>query len=568
MRVKAFLTVIITGSVFLFTSCHKVLDQKPIDQITDPQLWQSQTDVVLYTNNFYSQLTSGFSGSNIITGGSWLMSCLTDDAVPANGNSTAQKYYSTSTYDAYYRNISPIWSSRYVYIRRANIYLSKIDGVPGDPQLNKRLKAEVRFLRAYYYYDLVQYYGGVPIITVAQDLIDPTLFPARNTLDSCQRFLISQLDSAANDLPTQYASTDLGRITKQAAWGLKCRVQMMKASSTQSPQDWAAAAATAKSIMDLGANSLLTVASTDSSVLAKNYSSIFSTSNNTEMILSVQHNFNSAELATYFDYNNQSPYYGGLGSTCPTQNLVDDYEMMKTGLAIGVSGSGYNAQNPYVGRDPRFYATILYDGAAFKNRNMQMYNGGLDLVTATGQPYVTNNVTATPTGYYLRKFTNESVAVSGSVAASGYNWPLIRYAEVLLNYAESQNKAVGPDASVQAAVNQVRNRAGMPSVTDGLTQGAMDTVIRHERRIELAFEDHRYWDAKRWATAATWFNSATTLSKKMTITLNATTGVKTYTTGTNYTNSLKVFGARNYFFPIPQSEVDMIGSKLTQNPGW
>jgi hypothetical protein len=493
------------------------------------------------------------------------MSCLTDDAVTANANSTAQKYYSTSAYDAYYRTITPIWGSRYIYIRRANIYLANIDGVPGDPQLNKRLKAEVRFLRAYYYYDLVQYYGGVPIITVAQDAIDSTMFTVRSTLDSCQKFIISQLDSAANDLPTQYASADLGRVTKQAAWGLKCRVQMMKASSTQSPQDWAAAAATAQSIMNLGANSLLTVTSTDSSVLAKNYSNVFSAPNNAEMILSVQHNFNSAELATYFDYNNQSPYYGGLGSTCPTQNLVDDYEMMKTGLAIGVAGSGYNAANPYAGRDPRFYATVLYDGAPFKNRNMQMYNGGLDLVTSTGAPYTTG--TTTPTGYYLRKFTNESIAFSGSVAASGYNWPLIRYAEVLLNYAESQNKAVGPDASVQAAVNQVRTRAGMPQVANNLTQGAMDTVIRHERRIELAFEDNRYWDAKRWGTAATWFNTATTPSRKMSITLNAATGVKTYTPATNYSNS-KVFGARNYLFPIPQIEVDMVGSKLTQNSGW
>ena len=184
---KPYFILIITLGVFLFTSCHKVLDLKPQDQITDPQLWENQSNVVLYTNNFYSQLTSGFGGSNLVTGGAWLMSCLSDDAVPANANSTAQKYYATSTYDAYYRlGVSPIWGSRYTYIRRANIFLSKIDAVPGDPQLNKRLKAEVRFLRAYYYYDLVQFYGGVPIITVAQNVTDSTVFPARNTLDSCQ----------------------------------------------------------------------------------------------------------------------------------------------------------------------------------------------------------------------------------------------------------------------------------------------------------------------------------------------------------------------------------------------
>ncbi|SMO53742.1 RagB/SusD family nutrient uptake outer membrane protein [Solitalea koreensis] len=548
MKTKIFALSILVCGALGFSSCKKGLDLEPNDRLTDQQLWSNQSLVLMYTNNFYSQLPSEFNG---VISSSWLLSSLTDDAMVSSTStsSSSARGIANQLFDANNSPLTSTWNNRYTYIRRANLYLQNIDNVPGDQQLNVRLKAEVRFLRAYYYYDLVQWFGGVPLITTAQNYDDPDLFRPRNTIDECYDFLTSELDLAANDLPSSYSTADAGRITKQAAMALKCRVQMLK-------KDWTSAAATAKAIMDLGKNSLLA-----------NYTSVFTTpaATNTEVILSVQHNNNKDERGTQFDLNTMSPYYGGSGSNCPTQNLVDDYEMKTTGKAITDPTSGYDPTKPYLNRDPRFDATILYDNAVFKSRNMQMYTGGQDVTPNTGLGITTDKIS--PTGYYLKKFTNESLNIMDANVRSSYNWPLIRYAEVLLNYAEAQNEAVGADPSVYNAINAVRQRAGMPVVATGLDQAQMRNVIRHERRIELAFEGFRYWDAKRWKTAEQWFSSTTNPIKKATITYVASTNTRTYdfTKTVTYNRS---FLAKHYLFPIPQAEMIKPGSKLTQNSGW
>lgn len=548
MKTKILALLIIAGGLFGLTSCHKALDLSPKDRITDLELWNNQQLVILHTNYFYSQLRSGFSNS--LTSGQWLFSSLTDDAVAPSATSSARTKWGTNFTTSSNSPANTLWTSssnsRWVNIRRANLYLANIDNVPGDQALNKRLKAEVRFLRAYYYYDLVSFFGAVPIITAAQESTD-SLFLPRNPLPECYNFIMTELDLAANDLPSTYPASDLGRVTKQAAWGLKCRVQMMK-------EDWAGAAATAKAIMDLGANSLVS-----------SYATVFTNkaATNTEILLAVQHNNSKDELGTQFDLYTLPPYFGGQGNNCPTQNLVDEYEMRTTGKPITDPTSGYDETKPYLNRDPRFDATILYDGVTFKGRTMEMFTGGADITV--GGVITANN--ASPTGYYLRKFTSESINPADQNVRSSNNWPLIRYAEILLNYAESQNEAIGPDASVYAAVNAVRQRAGMPQVASGLTQNQMRNVIRHERRIELAFEDHRYWDVKRWKQAVNLFTTTSTPIRKATITRNATTGAKTY----DFTKTItynRTFLERNYLFPIPKTEIDKPGNKLTQSPGW
>lgn len=542
MKVKILLLFVMAGSMLGLAGCHKALDLSPKDRVTDFEMWNDQNMVVLYTNNFYAQIRSGFNNTAFAT--DFLLSSITDDAAVPNTNSRARTMFANPSFDAANSPLNTTWTSRYRYIRNANIYLAQIDQVPGDKELNKRLKAEVRFLRAYYYYDLVSFFGQVPVITTAQELTDSLFYP-RNSLTECYDFLGTELDLAANDLPTVYPANEIGRITRQAAWALKCRVQMMK-------QDWAGAAATAKAIMDLKVNSLL-----------PNYANVFTTANNAEMILSVQHNSKLEELGSKFDYYTLSPYYGGLANNCPTQNLVDDYEMQATGLPVSAAGSGYDATKPYAGRDPRFYATILYDDAVFKSRKMEMFTGGADVTP--GGFITTSNIT--PTGYFLKKFTNEGTNVLDPNARSGYNWPLIRYAEILLNYAEAQNEAIGPDATVYDAVNLVRQRAGMPKVAADLSQGQMRSVIRHERRIELAFEDFRYWDVKRWKLAENLFSNTTNPIRKVTITRNPTTGVKTYSYS-NITNYNRLFQVKHYLFPIPKDEMLKPGNKLSQNEGW
>jgi hypothetical protein len=544
MRTYLYQLLVITAGVTGLASCHKALDLTPTNQVTDMQLWSNQGLVVSYANNFYAQLRSGF---NSPIASNFLMASITDDAVVPSPSSPARTTFDNPSYTASNSPLNPVWASRYSYIRRANLYLAHIDGVPGDPQLNRRLKAEVRFLRAYYYYDLVCFFGGVPLITEAQNATDSVFLP-RNSLSECYNWINGQLDSAAMDLPTTYPATDAGRVTKQAAWGLKCRVQMMN-------QDWVSAAATAKTIMNMGVNSLL-----------PNYTAVFTTKNNAEMLLSVQHDDQSTELGTLFDKHTMSPYYGGEGNNCPTQNLVDDYQMQATGLAIAAAGSGYDPSNPYKGRDPRFAATVLFDSSVFKGRYMQLYTGGADITVNNLIGVVPDRIT--PTGYYLRKFSNEAYDPNGDPnARSSYNWPLIRYAEILLNYAESQNEAVGPDVDVYIAVNLVRRRSAMPAVPSGISQDSMRQVIRHERRIELAFEDFRYWDVKRWGLAESLFTNSTNPVRMATLKRDPGTGVVSYSYGTiaGYT---RLFQTKHYLFPIPQSELNLPGNKMTQNPGW
>lgn len=536
----------ITALGLLFGSCKKLLDLKPVDQVNDLVMWSNQDMVLTYTANFYAQMQSGFSsphlGSSIFTGN--LLSNLTDDA---EVNSTVYSAYWNGAYDASNSPLNGLWNStRWAYIRRANIFISKIDAVPGNAALNQRMKAEVRFLRAYYYFDLMNWFGPLPIITEAQTELDESAFVAKATKDQFTDFLVTELTEAAAALPLTYTTTDWGRITKGAALAMKGRIQLYAGR-------WADAAATEKAVMDLKTYALQT-----------SYSSVFANNNkmNNEIILSVQANANTAQRSHSFDLYNQPPAFGGRGGTLPTQNLVDDYEMQANGLPITNALSGYNPQQPYAGRDPRFAATVLYDGATFRGRAMQLYNGGQDL-TVSGSiiaSWITN------TGYYLRKFTDESINFADANAASSQNWILFRYAEVLLNYAEAQNEAVGPDDSVYDAVNQVRRRAGMPNLQTGLSQADMRTAIRHERRIELAFEDARYWDVKRWKLAVNLFSTATNPIKKMEIVRDPVTGVKTYTVK-NVTKT-RVFQGKHYLFPFPITEINKPGNKIEQNADW
>lgn len=549
MKNKYILIGFLSIAVTIFSCKKDVLDIKPTDQINDVLLWSNQNMVLTYTANFYSQLNSGFKNiypnGPILTG--QLLADFTDDATV---NSTNLATFWNGAYTSNTSPVNTLWTStsngRWLFIRRANIFLAKIDAVPGDAALNQRMKGEIKFLRAYYYFDLMNWFGTVPIITTAQNEIDDSAFMKQNTKEECIDFLVKELTEAADLLPASYGAADFGRITKGAAQAMKCRAQLYAGR-------WKDAAATAKIIMDANTYSLIS-----------SYTDIFSKTNKTnkEVILSVQANANSAELSHSFDVYNQPPTFGGRGSTLPTQNLVDDYEMQATGLPITNAASGYNPQNPYAGRDPRFATSILYDGATFRGRVMEMFTGGIDVNPANSQVagWLTN------TGYYLRKFTDETLVLTDANVASSQNWVMFRYAEVLLNYAEAQNEAVGPDQSVYDAVNAVRKRSNMPVLATDLTQETMRTAIRHERKIELAFEDARYWDVKRWKLATNLFSSATNPIKGITITKNAVTGVKTYTPKTLTT--VRIFQDKHYLFPYPLTEMTKPGNLMTQNTGW
>jgi len=235
---------------------------------------------------------------------------------------------------------------------------------------------------------------------------------------------------------------------------------------------------------------------------------------------------------------------------------------MKNGKAITDPTSGYNPQDPYTNRDPRLAATVLYNGHPYRGRNVETFTpGGLDSKDGGG-PWNT-----TLTGYYILKYMNEGLNPNDpnnlyQDQTQDQPFKYIRYAEILLNYAEAQNEAVGPDASVYTALNQIRSRAGMPNITTGLSQSDMRLAIQNERQIELSFEDHRFYDVRRWKIANVTENVPAYGIKP---TKNAD-GTITYTKFIALGN--RKFDDKNYWMPIPKSEILASGGKLQQNPGY
>ena len=218
------------------------------------------------------------------------------------------------------------------------------------------------------------------------------------------------------------------------------------------------------------------------------------------------------------------------------------------------------ASNPYDNRDPRFYESILYNGAPYREREVETFlPNGKD---SQGGP---SNWNTSKTGYYLRKFIDEDLPIRNPWEVAGtQNWIYFRYAEILLNYAEAQNEAVGPDASVYEAINSIRSRSGveMPLLPAGLSQDEMRERIHHERRIELAFEEHRYYDVRRWMTAEEVEN---TPAYGIEI-VKAEDGSLSYTRKVSLNG--KIFQQKNYWLPIPRSEILASNNQLEQNPGY
>jgi hypothetical protein len=253
--------------------------------------------------------------------------------------------------------------------------------------------------------------------------------------------------------------------------------------------------------------------------------------------------------------------WGGIN---PTQELVDDYAM-DNGKVISDPTSGYNPQKPYEHREQRFYQSIVYDGSYFYNDTIYTRRG----IGSKNEIDLTDRDDASQTGYYMRKRLDDKSLVLGAANWGGYtsyqNYIIYRYAEVLLNYAEAQNEVAGPDASVYDAVNKIRNRSALPNLPAGLSQDAMRTAIRRERRIEFAFEDKRFWDLLRWRIAEVNLNRPL---HGISITVGAN-GVLQYAPIPAKGGDRKFYAGKNYLFPIPQSVIDK-NPQLQghQNPGY
>jgi hypothetical protein len=364
-------------------------------------------------------------------------------------------------------------------------------------------------------------------------------------------FIVTELDDAISRLPARQPDNQKGRASADACRALKARVLLYAASALNNPSNdkakWQKAADAIEPLLNAGYE------------LHNDYRSTFLTDNN-EIIFaryfttSTSHNFQAI--------NGRSGANGG-GEGGPTQNLVNAYEMAATGLLPyneATDGtltlnpaSGYDPNHPYEGRDPRFEASILYDGSMWQGRETETFHGGLDSPESA-----VGSWNASLTAYYMKKFIVEDVPVVGAAVNQTNPWIYFRYGEMLLNYAEAKFE-LGDEAKAREYLNKVRERpsVNMPPVTD--SGEALRKRIHNERRVELALEEHRFYDVRRWKIAAE-------TERKPLLAINIQKlgdGSKTYEITVFKERS---FGEQHYLLPIPRAEIDKSLGSLTQNP--
>ena len=525
-----------------FFSCKKFLEVTPKDQVSDATLWSSSANADLFLNNIYASIPT------METGDPW--ENFSDNSLNGQAGRVSTNIYGPGIYTT--SNAPSRWN-QYTNIRKCNLFIQNVSASQ-LPEAWKKLKlAEARFLRAYFYSLLWTYHGGVPIITdvLNQNEQGEAIFRPRNTSAETFNFITKECSEIEMDLPI---TAETGRATRGAALTLKGSCELINASplynTTNDKAKWALAAATFKKVMDLNKYSLFS-----------DYNTLFfeANNNNVEVIFSRQHlggtslaNFRDGQLGPRFVRGSLT----GWGHQNPTQDIVDEY-VMANGLPITDPASGYNPQNPYVNREKRFYQSIVYDGSEWLGDIMIMKQG----VGSLNATDLNNSSISTRTGYYLRKGVNPQYA-SAQNNGNSANWIIFRYAEVLLSYAEAQNEAVGPDASVYQAINAVRKRSDLPDLPAGLSQAQMRTAIHRERRVELAFEDKRLPDLLRLKLAE--------------VVLNGTVhAMKIHKVGNDWVYTIVPAGGgtkkfdptKNYVLPIPQSAIDK-NSKLVQNPNY
>ncbi|NSL89753.1 RagB/SusD family nutrient uptake outer membrane protein [Chitinophaga solisilvae] len=560
---------IITGAalsmMLIWSSCSKdFLNRIPEDKVTTDNFWNTQTDATNALNAVYGQLGDGGAGIASLMDG---QNAIYEDG--ASDNALAQYPWESNATVIALGNITPINDDGFDFqgIRKANALLENIDKVKGmSADLNKRCKAEARALRAFYFISLVLRFGDVPLVTNTTMGNLP-----RDPKDKVVKFIYDELDAAAADLPESYSGgypNEKGRITKGAALALAARMHLYQS-------DYAGALKYAKAVMDIPGYSLFKVAAEDATDAADNYKiwvdfadnteekkfrlglrsyeQLFWAANkgNAEVIFDRQHVFQKDPQSenTYLLPSN----FGGWSSVTPTQELVDAYASFKTGdpltttIDAATRGDRYKVRDngniqpsfytEFRNRDPRFYATVMFDSTRWNRL------GG-----ATTFKWRKGGSNNSKTGYNFRKLVDPA-------AYPDYdNWSnhiIIRYAEILLTYAEAKNEISGPDGSVYDAIDQIRERAGMPKLDRAkyAGQAALREAIRHERRIELVLEGNRYMDIRRWKTAPAVMNRK----------VYAIDGTEADT---------RVWSDRLYLLPVPQSAIDKNAKLLPNNNGY
>lgn len=523
----ATLVLLVTG-----VSCNdNLLQTIPKDRVSSGTFWKTEQDARLAVNNLYNYLHP-FGDRDIMN---W---AAVSDIATANGGFNAISEYQHNVETAESGFGSNMWNNSYDGIRACNEFLANVDNVKTDKtDLIKRYKAEARFVRSYLYVYLIEFFGDVPLI---KKPITPKEGRNLSRTDKSKvwDFIASELSDISNTLPASYGKDQIGRITKGAALAMRARA-MLYAGRYQE------AANSAKAVMDMNQYSLY-----------PSYEDLFTygAEDNSEVILSKQFIKNDKSWSLYsYIAPGSLPQVGSDQQVVPSRDIVDAYEM-KNGDSIDDPNSGYDSRNPYQDRDPRLDYTLFVKGDTLPNGTIYDPRPGF------GHPDdITKGFGTTQTGFNIEKYISPQDVETPT--NSGLNFIVIRYAEVLLTYAEAKIENGSIDPSVYDAINQVRQRpdVNMPAIQPPKTQDEMRQIVRHEREVELAFEGFRFFDIKRWKIAKDVMNGAI---KGMHY-VDKNGDLQTVT----FTDFERKFTDRNYLWPIPQKEMDL-NPDLKQNPGW
>ena len=609
---KIYVGISMAGALTVAACNTDFLNTRPLGEATKDDVWQDQALAEAFVNEIYNGLSSGGFLET-------MLSSATDETMFTHNYGMKNMGEATiSPTDAEYVNNRGTfqWDDMYKRIRACNVFFQNVGKVPFEKTATgERLRGEVYFLRAYFYHQLVRAYGGVPLIDTVYTLEDKDYTVARNSFSDCVEHIVRDCDSAAHLLQGKENITLKGRATEGAALALKSRILVYAASdlydfptaSTKAPviatvashdvlgytsgdraARWRRAKAAALAVMDLNRYSLAFPTPATPEEASANYQKMFLGDNSESIFSRYFLNAKSEAGGQIGLYNGLNGYHNWSGNT-PTQLLVDDYEMAD-GTPFNWSNPMHKAK-PYLNRDPRFYASILYDGANWRQRpsdvaakdpanqaqtgiyevwdaeHSQTINApGLD----TRQGPV-ENWNGSFTGYYMKKFIDP--AVDAQYFRQEVPYPFFRYTEVLFNYAEACME-LGEENETRKYLNEIRTRAGMPTTSE--SGAALKARLQREKEIEMVFEEQRFFDVRRWMVAPATvgralrgINVVGKLKPNVKVTLyqhDENSYDYTYTPVT-LVNENRIWLDKMYFMPLQRDEMNR-NNKLVQNPGY
>lgn len=590
MKKSIIKSILVVLTLTTYCGCSDVLDITPDGRMTLDDVFSNNDYTESYLNSVYEYVRKYGHGYHYYT----FLSSYTDDATDSQapqdtwlqlhqwnqGNYSASNLPFMEGNQTLRYNDRDFWGTAYAGIRKANVFLERVneENIPVATRRGQYL-AEAKVLRAHYYFDLIKNYGGVPLID--RDITIETDFThlTRASFDEIVQFIVKDCNDAINEPNLPFRTTtspEQGRMTKAVAHFIKASALLFNASPLWNPTNdkakWQAAATAAReAVIALEANGYM---------LYPRYEEYFITRpdksenpNDKETILEAidswgygSQTYRRFGVITYLMHMIPS-FPSEKSGICPSQELIDSYEMKDGSIPImGYNdadhlqpiintASGYDDQNPYIDRDPRFYASIWYNGAYFGKKDgediyIESFVGGIHGISGIKQ--------RSPTGYYTRKYIDPSQRSAG---ASTTLWRIYRMGELYLTLAEAENEANGPTDVAYNAANKVRTRAGMPDLPTGLSKDEFRERIRRERRVEMAFEENRFYDIRRW--------------KIMPENSRLKTGMRWVKNDDDSLTNTRIVSVRceptadekYYLLPIALSETIRM-PLVTQNPGW